>query len=218
MIPSDSNAIFCVALAVLLAGPASADATMDALRQCRVSTVDAVRLACYDRVSDPDKQQAETAEAADPAAEDAAWTVTTEKSAMTDDTNHYVDSASSEYQACGQYGDNAQLHVMARCLEDTTALIVYGNCHFASGFDGYGQVTWRLDEDKPVTKEMQASTDNRALGLWSGKQAIPALKSFFGKERMVVRITPFGMSPIEATFDIRGLEEAVQPLREECGW
>lgn len=187
--------------------------------KCRLATVDAVRLACFDRVTDPANASKPAQEnVSSPAASASAWLALTETSSMTDDTNHFVSVQSESFQQCRQYGNTGPITLTARCLEDTTAIMIHGDCHLASGFSGYGEVTWRTDEDKPTTRQFEASTDSSALGLWSGRQSIPAIKELFGKERLVVRFMPFGMSPVEATFDISGLEEAIGPLREECGW
>lgn len=35
---------------------------------------------------------------------------------------------------------------------------------------------------------------------------------------MIVRFTPFNESPVTAKFNITGLEEAIKPLRDSCGW
>ena len=134
---------------------------------------------------------------------------------MTDQMSHFLRVNSIGYVQCSQYGDSGPLTLWVRCHEDTTALIISGDCHLASGFQGYGEVTMRTDDDKATTRSFEASTDNSALGLWTGGRSISVIQSMFGKERLVVRLTPFSMSPIEATFEIAGLEEAVKRHREE---
>lgn len=44
------------------------------------------------------------------------------------------------------------------------------------------------------------------------------IKDMMGKTEMVVRMTPYSESPFTATFQIAGLEKAIEPLRKECGW
>jgi type VI secretion system protein VasI len=215
--------VFCGTLAQAQELPAN-------LLACTAIPTESVRLICFDREiaaarearSDDTAEPTEVASTAEveaaPAAPVSKWSASVEKSAMTDDTNHFLSTTSTGYHQCGQFGSSGPISLWIRCLEDTTAIIISGNCHLASGFDGYGDVTWRTDDDKPVTRSFDASTDSQALGLWSGRQAIPAIKELFGKERLIVRFTPFGMSPVEATFDIAGLEESIDPLRQECGW
>lgn len=150
--------------------------------------------------------------------DDGAWQVEVTTSAMTDTTNVFASLESENSQICRSYGSSSRLTLWVRCLENTTAVIFSGDCHMASGFHGYGDVTYRLDDDKAVTKGFQESTDNLALGLWSGGSAIPFAKAILGKHRLIVRFTPFGMSPVEYNFDLKGSDAAIQRVREQCSW
>ncbi len=196
------------------------------LLACRFVTADAVRLACFDKATGratakPEPLATEATALDNPATPPVRrnWLVNKTTSAITDDTNHFVQTRSTNSVQCRPFSQaSTPLTLTARCMENSTAIMVMGDCQFASGFSGYGEVTWRTDDDKARTRNFEASTDSLALGLWSGKQSIPVIKELLGKKRLVVRVTPFGLSPVEATFDITGLEEAIKPLRQECGW
>lgn len=149
---------------------------------------------------------------------DGAWNVEVSTSAMTDTTDVFASLDSKNTQICRSYGSSSYLTLWIRCFENTTAVIFAGDCHMASGFQGYGQVTYRFDDDDAKTKGFQESTDNLALGLWSGSAAIPFAKSMLGKNRMIVRFTPFGMSPVEYSFDLEGVDLAIKKVREQCNW
>ncbi len=82
----------------------------------------------------------------------------------------------------------------------------------------HGKITYRVDKLPAQTKRFRESNNHESLGLWSGKSAIPFLKELFGHDRLFVRATPHSESPLEASFDITGLEKAIEPLREACGW
>lgn len=71
---------------------------------------------------------------------------------------------------------------------------------------------------QPRAVDADASTDNKALGLWSGGKAIPVVKQMLGKSTMITRMTPFSESPFTATFNISGLNRAIEPLRKACNW
>lgn len=154
----------------------------------------------------------------DPPPPETAWTVNQRKSAMVDTTDVFVTTYSEAPVMCAQYGNSGTLSVILRCMENTTSVIIAGDCHMASGFHGYGEVTYRLDDNKARSRNFDASTDSRALGLWNGGSAIPFIKDMFGKETLLVRFTPFGMSPVDAEFDISGTEDAVKDLRTSCNW
>ncbi|MGQ4879814.1 type VI secretion system-associated protein TagO [Billgrantia sp. LNSP4103-1] len=106
------------------------------------------------------------------------------------------------------------------CLENTTRIFVNLNDNHMSSspYHDWGHVTMRIDDQQAFTNRMQESTDNSVLGLWSGGQSIPVIRRMFGAERLTVRATPYGQSPITVTFDITGLEDEIQPLRQACNW
>jgi len=87
-----------------------------------------------------------------------------------------------------------------------------------SDLEGRGTVTYRIDTAKAQKKEFTESTDHEALGLWNGGSAIPWIKAMFGGARMYVEATPFSESAVSDFMPISGLEEAIKPLRESCGW
>ncbi|WP_223639262.1 type VI secretion system-associated protein TagO [Rhodobacter sp. TJ_12] len=169
------------------------------------------RLACYDLESGRTPQT--TAEETQ-----SAWTVRVETSDFTDTTSVYMQTVSQEDVNCGRLRTSAPATLFIRCHEDTTSIFIATNCHLASGFSGYGSVDLRID-DLPATKvRMDASTNNSALGLWSGARAIPMIKKMLGHKTMLVRFTPFNESATTASFDIRGIDDAIPKVREACHW
>ncbi|UES40961.1 type VI secretion system-associated protein TagO [Roseibium aggregatum] len=185
-------------------------AAVDTPQGCSKIPYDDTRLACYDRFFKvkPESTQ-ETKAPTD-------WQTSLEKSKMDDSTAVILVTQSEEVIDCGwNRGDRVTLHV--RCIENTTAMVFSTGCHM-TGHGGYGEVTYRLDDDKPKTARMTESTNNRSLGLWTGARAIPVIKQMFGKSQMIARMTPFSENSFTATFKIGGLEEAIQPLRDACHW
>lgn len=169
---------------------------------------DKSRLACYDMKYRP-ATVATTANA---------WNVRESTSKM-DDSKSVVLHVESTETVSGRFGGvgvTADLYL--RCSENaTSAYFVLGD-NFLADTEGYGRVTYRLDSQKPKTASMDASTDNKALGLWSGGVAIPFIKGIYGRDAMTVRITPYNESPVTVTFPVSGLEEAITPLRKACRW
>lgn len=169
------------------------------------------RLACYD------KEAGRTPRVVEGGIKNS-WLIKQQTSQITDDTDVFLHTRSTAKVDCG-WNRNDHIRLTLRCLENTTALIISTGCHMASGtYNDYGDVTYRLDEEKARKIGMHESTDNRALGLWRGNRSIPFIKRMLNKQRMIVRMTPYGQSPFTATFNIAGLEEAIEPLRKECGW
>jgi type VI secretion system protein VasI len=82
----------------------------------------------------------------------------------------------------------------------------------------YGLVEYRIEKQAASSKRFTESTNNRALGLWNGSEAIPFIKKLVGADTLLVRFTPYNDNKITAKFDISGLEKAIKPLRRNCNW
>lgn len=180
-------------------------------QECREIDNDLDRLGCYDLEAGrtPVAESVETEI-------DSPWDVRVTTSDMTDDTTVVLSVSSDETLTCGYSPSRASL--ILRCNENTTVMYISTSCHVASGHGGYGRVTYRFDDALAQTKEFSASTNNNALGLWSGGKSIPVIQQMFGHDTALFRFTPFSESPTTARFDISGLEDEIGPLREACHW
>lgn len=146
------------------------------------------------------------------------WRVSESRSQLDDSPAVYMTTLSKDTLS-GAYGAGAgpaTLHL--RCLENSTNLFVKLNGHFLADIQGYGDVTYRIDDLQARTVGMKESTDNKALGLWSGGSAIPMIRRLIGHDEMLIRVTPYNQSAITVTFPIRDLEEEIKPLRSACNW
>lgn len=169
------------------------------------------RLTCFDVLAkslpEPDADTADTGK----------WSVRTSTSPIDDSINVYLE-ISGERGIRDQYGRNAEISLHIACRENTTsAYLVFGG-HFMSDIQGFGRVTYRIDQQKAQFKSFTESTDHEALGLWNGGSAIPWVKSMFGAKRMYVEATPFSESSVSDFLPIAGIENAITPLREACRW
>jgi type VI secretion system protein VasI len=72
----------------------------------------------------------------------------------------------------------------------------------------------RFDKDRAETMVMNESTDGEALFFRNPAAIIDTMTRH---NEMVFGFTPFNASPVETTFDLRGLGEAIKPLRDACG-
>lgn len=179
--------------------------------QCIDIQNDLDRLACYDR-------EVGRTPTVEPIVEgEHAWSVRSETSEMTDDTNVYMAVRSEDPPQC-RFGNQDAVMLMIRCLENRTSIFFHTGCHMTdSSYSNYGDVDIRLDDDPAETVSMNSTTTNDALIVSSGR-AIKLAKKMFGKKRLLARMMPYGESPMTTRFDISGTEEAIEPLRETCGW
>lgn len=175
------------------------------------------RLACYDREAGR-KPASDDKSSRGSLATTGQWVVKSETSDFKDTTDVFVSLTSENALTCRGYGAPTPATLILRCLENTTAVFIATDCHLTSGHGGYGQVESRVDDKVARSQEFDESTNNRSLGLWSGRQAIPFIKSMIGSNQVLFRFTPFNQSPVTAKFNTSGLEESIKPLREECGW
>ncbi len=180
------------------------------------------RLACYDIESGRTSVVEVIAEEADKDSSSppskGLWLIRQKTSDFKDTKDIYLTLLSENTLSCQRFGEPQKASIMVRCMENTTAIFINTDCHMASGHGGYGNVEYRIDNRKAGNRGFEASTDNSALGLWSGGKSIPFIKSMLGGKEMIVRFTPFSSSPVTAKFEIDGLDEAIKPLRKECGW
>lgn len=173
------------------------------------------RYECWGSVVPPDKETMEAwrREGIEHARR---WQVRTDVSRMTDDIDVYLSVESSQPISCSWGNEPAKLTI--RCQENTTAVVLSAECQMTSGYGGYGSVTYRVDENSHRKRNFEASTDNRALGLWSYSRSRPLINELLDGETLIMRFTPFGDGSKEAVFNIAGLRTAIAPLRKSCGW
>ena len=178
---------------------------------CIKTENDLDRLACYDKASGrtpvvltaPSKGR---------------WQAQTEKSALTDQTTVVLSLDSNETPDCG-WNRGAKIKLVLRCMENRTVAYFDTGCHMASSeYSSYGKIQYRVDDEKAQTADGDASTDNKSLGLWTGGQSIPFIKRLLGKQKLTARMTPFSESPFTVSFEVNGLDQSIQPLRDACGW
>ena len=139
------------------------------------------------------------------------WIANIEKSPINDSTNVYLSVKADQSVRSGYSTETPSLFI--RCSEGKTSAFINWNLYL--GLDSTKMLT-RLDKDPAVTKTFNISTDNKAV-------FVPGSATNFAKQLMahntlLAQITPYGESPVMATFKIGGLTEAIKPLRSACRW
>ena len=100
------------------------------------------------------------------------WSVRVDTSAL-DDSKTVVLTLASKDQFLSQYGQLKRGTLIIRCMENRTSLYIVRGGHFMSDNRNSGRVDYRVDAKKASRVSMRESSDNEALGLWSGGQSIP---------------------------------------------
>lgn len=142
------------------------------------------------------------------------WRESIDVSPIDDSQNVYL-SVTADRSIPNRYGGVAWPSLSIRCKENTTAAIISWGVYL--GLDETRMIT-RVDSEPAQTRTWSISTSNNAVGRWSGGSAIPFVQSLFGHSELFAQITPYGENPVQARFNISGLEERIGPLREACNW
>lgn len=146
------------------------------------------------------------------------WVVDQTVSPINDTTN--VDlNISSEHPVPAKLGGALYLKLAIRCREGKTSLAVNFGDHFmaSSRYGDWGKVTYRVDRLAAVEARWVHSPDNAELMI-EGPPAIELSAAMISARNFLIRAVPFGEKPLTATFNIRGLEDAIAPLRTACVW
>lgn len=141
-----------------------------------------------------------------------AWRVSTETSPIDDSTNVHL-ALDSTNSITGRFGSNAQPRLYIRCKEKTTEVFVVWDVYL--GIDET-DILHRLDDRPARTLEWSISTDYKAA-FYPGND-ISFARELQKHDKLLLRVTPYGESPVTATFELAGLENAIESLKQACRW
>jgi type VI secretion system protein VasI len=130
------------------------------------------------------------------------------------DVNPIDDSKTATLMLSADSGKNKwgkAIYLIARCKSNTTDLYIGWNDYLGSE----ASVLTRVGSNKAITQRWSLSTDKKAT---FHSKPIPFLKEMLDAPKLVAQVTPYNESPVTAIFNTAGLENAIKPLRETCGW
>ncbi len=194
-------------LITLVISIAFADTKTD-IAICAAENSDATRLICYDELAktlNVDKPKSEIF------AGKGKWAVLEETSAI-DDSKKASLFLDAENTISGSFKSYTPTMVL-RCSENKTN--AYINMGVFLGSDRIKVLT-RLDKKKATKKNWGISPDHKAIFAPGGN--VGYIKSLMKHDKLLIQLTPYGASPVMTTFDLRGLKEAITPLRKACHW
>ena len=181
------------------------------MRNCSAEKNSVSRLACYDRLGpaaearDPGKSVSTTSK----------WQSRTETSKI-DDTRNVFLALAAEDEIHGWPRKSFTPQLQIRCKErKTEAYIVTGMSPTVEYGIDTATITLRIDKQAAFKLAAAKSTDGEALFL---PQATVQIKRLMAGETLLFQFIPFNSSSQMVSFDIRGLSEALKPLREACKW
>jgi len=194
------------------AQPAFAEGNPE-MAKCAAEVNNARRLKCYDALRQklgiaPDDSTVMVSK----------WKVQKEASAIDDSTNVFL-SLDADSSISGWPLKTYTPLMILRCKENKTqAYIVTGMAPQAEyGSDGT-TITLRLDDDKAMQLRTSRSTTGDMLFFDASGPSIELIKKMLQRSTLLFQFVPFHSTPVMTTFDLRGLAEAIKPLRENCRW
>jgi hypothetical protein len=105
--------------------------------------------------------------------------------------------------------------LLLQCRQGDMA-VVFDFGAFVGG--GTVRIEYRIGTGKVLAGDVTVAPDGRRFGVWQRDRAIGFIKALFGQPQLRLRVVPPAGDPLIAAFDLSGLEAAVKPLREGCGW
>jgi type VI secretion system protein VasI len=199
-------ALFALVL-FMLPSSVKADDLRPEIARCAALSGDLERLECFDQLARRNQL--------DGPQEAAARIEGVGKWQVSDRTNPIDDSRTITLVLTADSGRSRfgnPIALILRCQSNTTEL--YINWHSFLGREA--NVLTRLGNEDAVTNRWSLSTDSQAT--FHPRGAIDFIKQMLQSTRLVAQVTPYSESPITAIFDTTGLENAITPLRETCGW
>ncbi len=139
-------------------------------------------------------------------AEKARWQLQTDISPIDDSKTYFLSKDAEEAIGTGFMRSTPTLFIRYK----ERKLDVYITFGTYLGSDTV-PVTLRLGQSPAKQENWGLSTDGRAIFCPSDDRAF--VQELLKNDRLVIRLTPFGESPVTSTFDLTGLSEAIQPMR-----
>lgn len=163
------------------------------------------RLACFDRLAEESGLLNEKGEAK---GEVENWEVVEKTSPIDDSQSVFLTTYADEPVRTGYESIRPSLHI--RCQEGS--IDVYIAWGMFIGTDS-ARLTTRYDSYNADEDEWKVSTDNTAT---FARNSILEMSFLAAADRFIARVTPYGESPVVASFDVSGLSEIVGQVRKAC--
>lgn len=145
------------------------------------------------------------------------WAVNTTSDVFTDEVHTIARAPSPTLVKC-RWGTKTPSLVL-ECKKGEVIARFQTHCRIStSAYDDYGDVTFRVDARPTQTMRFSESEDNRSMGLWNTQDSKPFIKSLLGGEKLVARIKPYSDEPFIAEFETKGIDAAIKPIQQACGW
>lgn len=116
------------------------------------------------------------------------------------------------------HGQEMPAILLLMCKDHLTlAVVSFDGLVAEAGLGNAVKVQHRID-GAPAQEEIFISIGGPSQVGVTGKYAIPWIKALLQGRRLLVRVPMHPSSHTDFEFDLSGLDEAIKPVREACGW
>ncbi|MHC4709060.1 MAG: type VI secretion system-associated protein TagO [Planctomycetota bacterium] len=175
--------------------------------KCAAISNDLERLVCYDelaRAQGFDRQQARSV----PTGGVGAWEIRDQVNPLDDTRTVNLALVSTS----GGSTAGRPVILVLRCESGETEVYVNWRVRVASG----AQVATRIGTDEVERRRWSLSSNQQATFYPSND--VDFIRALMTADRFVAQVTLYSGNPVTAIFDTQGIDNAVRPLRQSCGW
>ncbi|HCO54303.1 MAG TPA: hypothetical protein DIT93_04705 [Pelagibacterium sp.] len=203
-----------MALAGFSAAPVPALAQM-APERCAAIGPASERLACYDSIF---RSGQFTGGGSQTDADQGLWTSGIEVSQI-EGTEVPFATLESEQLIPALAGGRAPARLTILCLDgETTVQFGFAGSAMGTPTSNSAALTLQYDRQPPRTQSVALAPDRLAVGFFETEAARAVIGQLRQSERLLVRATPQSQRSVTVSFQLEGIEAALQPVREACGW
>jgi len=206
MVSKMSRLFAALFLAAALVLPADAAATTGSLQDCAAIATPVERLGCYDALA---------RKAAAARGGPGVWTLDATPSRLNPDLTDLVLWTRSVNAVPGPGDVPVHAVLLLQCRHGGVA-VEFDFGSFVGG--GATRIEYRIGSGAVLAGDVTVAPDHRRFGVWQRGRAIGFIKALYGQPQLRLRVAPPAGDPLIAAFDLDGLEEAMAPLRDSCGW
>ncbi len=185
------------------------------LQQCRGIELSAERLECYDRMPLQPKNKATVVKESERNIGN--WIISDKKNIM--DGSHNVSLMLKGNPIATEWGEKHP-ELILRCVNNTTDVMVAWPYFMGSkGQDG----RIKFDDENPKTDQWWIPSTTGTTLFYAphpvyGGDPKSLLQAMIKHQKVVIESTPYDRIPTQVIFNIKGLKNAIKPLRKACHW
>lgn len=146
------------------------------------------------------------------------WQIYESRDQMTDFQNitAVIKSSNDVRHRWAHQRQDGKSELRIRCVDNSTALTIDMDGQFMSDLQ-FGDVRIRIDDGETRTYNFVESTNNMVLGKWRGS-GIPLIKSFEDATTIRFDFAAHGENRQVMVFDVNGINEVINEVRDRCSW